>query len=196
MDRQNCLVQNIIDGFGGSNAPNTGSTGRSACGSAPLSQTVGRHPQLRSESRLSALAVITSRLIQHMVEDYMRLRLLFIINIFFAVFFGVSCTFFPRFVFWLYGLIPDEMAIWSTRLVGGAILGFGTLMWFGSKTTSVDTRRAIALALLIQDAVGCAASLLFQLTGMVNIFGWFSLALYGVLALAYAFFLFIRPNAA
>ncbi len=126
----------------------------------------------------------------------MKLRMLFIINIFFASFLGASCTFFPRFVFWLYGLIPDDIAIWPTRLVGGSILGLGTLMWYGSKTASVETRRAIALALLIQDAVGCAASLLLQLTGKVNIFGWFSLALYGVLALAYAFFLFIRPNAA
>jgi len=126
----------------------------------------------------------------------MKLRLLFIINIFFATFFGISCTLFPRFVFWLYGLIPDDAAIWATRLVGGSILGLGTLMWFGTKTASTDTRRAIALALLIQDAIGCVASILFQLTGKVNIFGWFSLALYGVLALAYAFFLFVQPNAA
>jgi len=124
----------------------------------------------------------------------MKLRHLFTINIFFAAFFGVSCTLFPRFVFWLYGLVPDDAAIWVTRLVGGSILGFATLMWFGMRAASVDTRRAIALALLVQDAIGCVASIVFQLTGKVNTFGWFSLALYGVLALAYAFFLFIRPK--
>lgn len=74
-------------------------------------------------------------------------------------------------------------------------MGFGTLMWFGMKTASADTRRAIALALLIQDAIGCVASILFQLTGKVNTFGWFSLALYGLLASAYAFFLFVMPKA-
>jgi hypothetical protein len=125
----------------------------------------------------------------------MKLRTLFTINLFFAVFFGVSCTFSPRFVFWLYGLVPDEASIWATRLVGGSILGFATLMGFGMRTASVDTQRAIALALLIQDATGCVASILFQLTGKVNAFGWFSLALYGILALAYAYFLFIRPVA-
>jgi hypothetical protein len=125
----------------------------------------------------------------------MKLRHLFFINIFFAAFFGISCTLFPRFVFWIYGLVPDEAAIWVTRLVGGSILGFGTLMWFGMKTASADTRRAIALALLIQDAIGCVASILFQLTGKVNAFGWFSLALYGLLASAYAFFLFVMPKA-
>ncbi len=124
----------------------------------------------------------------------MKLRHLFTINIFFAVFFGVSCVLFPRFVFWMYGLIPDDPGIWVTRLVGGSILGFATLMRFGMRTASVETQRAIALALLVQDAIGCVASIIFQLTAKVNTFGWFSLSLYGVLALAYAFFLFILPT--
>jgi len=124
----------------------------------------------------------------------MKLQHLFTINLFFAVFFGVSCSLFPRWVFQLYGIVPDDAAIWTTRLVGGSILGFATLMWFGRKAASVEARRAIALALLVQDTIGCVASLEIQLTGIVNAFGWFSLALYGLLALAYAFFLFVRPQ--
>jgi len=124
----------------------------------------------------------------------MKLRNLFAINIFIAIFFGGSCTFFPNFVFSLYGLIPEEASILVTRLVGGSILGFATLMWFGIKSSSVEAKRAIALALIVQDSIGCIASLIFQLTENVNYFGWFSLALYGVLALAYAYFIFIRPD--
>jgi len=124
-----------------------------------------------------------------------KLRHLFILNFFFALFFGISCTFLPRFVFWVYGLVPDDAAIWVSRLVGGSILGFATLMWFGVRTALAEARRAIAVALVLQDTIGCLASIAFQLTGKVNIFGWFSLALYGVLALAYAFFLFVQPDA-
>jgi hypothetical protein len=124
----------------------------------------------------------------------MKLRHLFTINLFFAVFFGVSCSLFPRWVFQLYGLAPNDAAIWTTRLVGGSILGFVTLMWFGRKAASVDARRAIALALLVQDIIGCVASIEIQLTGSVNAFGWCSLALYGFLVLAYAFFLFVRQK--
>jgi hypothetical protein len=124
----------------------------------------------------------------------MKLRNLFAINIFFAIFFGGTCTFLPHFIFSMYNLVPDEAAIWVTRLTGGSILGFATLMWFGIKTPSVESRRAIALALLVQDAIGFIASIVFQFTDKVNVFGWLSLALYGVLALAYAYFLFIRPN--
>jgi hypothetical protein len=123
----------------------------------------------------------------------MRLRHLFTMNILFAICFGVSCSLFPYLTFNLYGLIPDEAAIWTTRLAGGSILGFATLMWFGQKTTSVDTRRAIAIALFIQDVIGCIASVEFQVTGTVNSYGWFSLALYGLLAMGYAFFLFVKP---
>ena len=129
------------------------------------------------------------------MEVHMKLRHLFIINLFFAAFFGLSCTLFPRFVFGLYDLVADDASIWVIRLVGGSILGFGSLMWFGMKATSVETRRAIALALLIQDAICCIASLLFQLTGKVNAFGWPSLALYGFLACGYALFLFVFPKA-
>jgi hypothetical protein len=124
----------------------------------------------------------------------MKLRHLFTINLFFAIFFGASCGLFPAFVFQLYGVSTNDAGLWATRLLGGALLGFATLMGFGRMAASVETRRAIAWALLIQDAIGCIASLVFQLHGEVNGFGWFSLGLYGVLALAYAFFLIIRPQ--
>jgi len=124
----------------------------------------------------------------------MKLRNLFIVNIFIAIFFGGACTFLPRFVFSLYGVVPDDAAIWVSRLAGGSILAFATLMWFGIKTASTESRMAIAIALLVQDTVGFFASLIFQLTGKVNAFGWLSLALYGVLAFAYAYFILVKPG--
>jgi hypothetical protein len=124
----------------------------------------------------------------------MKLQHLFTINLVFAIFFGISCSLFAGWVLQMYGLVPDDGAIWTTRLVGGSILGFATLMWFGRKSTSVDARRAIALALLIQDTVGFVASMEIQLSGSVNTIGWSSPILYGFLALGYAYFLYIRPS--
>ena len=125
----------------------------------------------------------------------MRLRHLFAVNVLFALFFGASCAVLPRWVFTLYGVHADGPALWVTRLAGGSILGFATLMWSGYKAASVESRRSIALALIVQDLIGCVASLQFQITYDVNTFGWFSLALYGILALAYAFFFFFKPEA-
>jgi hypothetical protein len=65
------------------------------------------------------------------------------------------------------------------------------LMWIGVRTTPGEARRATARALLLQDTMSCLASITFQLMGKVKFIGWFSLALYGILALACAFFLFV-----
>ena len=100
----------------------------------------------------------------------------------------------PALVLKVYGLPVDDAAIWLTRLVGGSILGFATLMWFGRKTTWVESRRAIALALLVQDSVGFIASMEIQLRGTINAFGWTSPILYGALVIGYAYFLFMRPD--
>jgi hypothetical protein len=124
-----------------------------------------------------------------------KLQNLFTINIVFAIFFGASCSLFASWVLQLYGLVPDSGAIWTTRLVGGSIAGYATLMWFGRKTASTETRRAIALALLVQDVIGFAASMEIQLSGTVNMMGWSNLILYGFLALGYAYFLFVKPSA-
>ena len=125
----------------------------------------------------------------------MKLKHLFTINIFFAAFFGISCTLFAGWVLRLYGLVLEPGSLWTTRLVGGSILGFATLMWFGRRTESREARRAIAMALLVQDTVGIHASLAVQLGGSINALGWSNLVLYGALALGYAYFLFVKPDA-
>ena len=124
----------------------------------------------------------------------MKLQHLFTINFPIAVFFGLTCSLLPALVLQMYGLPVDDAAIWVTRLVGGSLLGFATLMWFGRKTATFESRRAIALALLIQDAVGFIASMEIQLRGSINALGWTSPILYGALGFGYAYFLFVRPT--
>ncbi len=53
----------------------------------------------------------------------MKLRHLFTINLFFAIFCGVTCSLLPGWVFQLYGLAADDAAIWTARLVGGVYPG-------------------------------------------------------------------------
>jgi len=126
----------------------------------------------------------------------MQLRHIFIVNAFIALFFGVTSTIFPIFVYRLYGVVPDAAAIWIARCLGGSLLGFCSLMVFGARSMSAETRRAIAFALLIQDVISGIASILFQLTGRLNTFGWATIGLYFILALLYAWFLYFRPMAA
>jgi hypothetical protein len=123
----------------------------------------------------------------------MKLRQLFVINLVIALFFGLVCSLLPRQLFALYGLSADPGGIWTIRLVGGSILGFATLMWFGTRTASGEARRAVAYALLVQDAIGLIASLEIQPSGAINPLGLTNPALYFLLAFGYAYSLFMRP---
>jgi hypothetical protein len=124
----------------------------------------------------------------------MKLRQFFTINLVIAIFFGLTCSLLPRQLFQLYGIELDESGVWVTRLVGGSILGYATLMWFGRRTPSTDARRAIAIALLVQDAIGFIASLEIQFSGVMGTIGWSNPLLYGFLAIGYAYFIFIKPD--
>ena len=124
----------------------------------------------------------------------MNLRHLFGVNLVFATFFGLTCALIPRQLCEAYGLPIDEAGVWTTRLLGGSILGFATLMWFGRRTASMESRRAIAFALLVQDTIGLVASLSIQLGGRMAALGWSNVALYGLLALGYGYFLVAAPS--
>ena len=124
----------------------------------------------------------------------MKLRTLFMINFFIALFFGLGCAIFAVPLIQLYGLAANEAAIWTTRLVGGSILGFSALMWFGANTASAEARRVIAFALFVQDIVGLVASMEIQLGGNINVLGWSNPILYLLLALGYGYFAFIAKE--
>ncbi len=60
----------------------------------------------------------------------MKLQHLFMINFPIALFFGLTCSLLAKFAIEMYGLAPNDAAIWTTRLVGGSILGFAThVVW-------------------------------------------------------------------
>jgi hypothetical protein len=124
----------------------------------------------------------------------MNLRHLLSVNVFLAGFFGLTCALVPRQLCQAYGLPLDAAGVWVSRLLGGSLLGLSTLMWFGSRSASAGTRRAIAVALVIQDAVGLLASLSVQFTSAMNLVGWSNIVLYGLLAGGYGYFLVLRPD--
>ena len=58
----------------------------------------------------------------------MKLKHLFTLNLFIAIFFGVTCVFFSSWVLSLYGMPAESGVIWAGRLAGGSILGFASLL--------------------------------------------------------------------
>lgn len=125
-----------------------------------------------------------------------KLRHIFTINVFCALFFGLTCLFVPRWLFSLYGAELGEAGTYMTRLGGAAYLAFATLTWLARKATAKETRLNLALALFIQDLIGFVVALHGQLAGLMNLIGWSTVLIYLFLALGYGYFLFIKTEAA
>ena len=123
----------------------------------------------------------------------MKLRHFFGFNLILAIFFGVGCTLFPHLLASFYQLTLNEAGAWATRMVGGSFLAFSTLIWFGIRIGSLQARRAIAFALLVNEVIGLVASIEIKIIGPMNTLGWINPVLFGILALGHIYFLFIKP---
>ena len=80
------------------------------------------------------------------------------------------------------------------RLAGAAYLSYGVLVFFARSSESKDFRRSLALALFTQDAIATIAAIIAQISGMFNALGWTTVGSYLILALAYGYFLFVKPD--
>jgi hypothetical protein len=124
----------------------------------------------------------------------MKLGNLFAVNAVIAGLFGVGFVFAPAQVLARYGLTVDAGFGLVAQLFGAALLGYAILTWSARSARDSDTRRAIVLALFVSDAVAFALALMAQLKGVVNSLGWSTVAIYLLLALGFAYFLFAKPS--
>jgi len=124
----------------------------------------------------------------------MNLRMLFSINVPISAFFGATCLFVPNWFFSLYGVDLTPPGVFMTQLAGAAFLSFGVLVFLARSSESKEFRLALALALFIQDSIGAIVSISGQISGLFNILGWSTVAVYLFLALGYGYFRFVKPD--
>ena len=96
----------------------------------------------------------------------------------------------------LYGITLDQAGTLVAQLFGAALIGFAVLNWFARNLTDREAQRAIVLANLSSDVVGFVMILIGQLAGVANALGWSSVAIYLLLALGFAYFQFMKREAA
>lgn len=126
----------------------------------------------------------------------MNLRQLFTINVPISIFFGGTCIFLPNWLLSLYGVELTPAGVSMTQLAGAAFLAFGTLALVARSSESKEFRLALALGLFVQDLIGTIISIFGQVNGVFNVFGWSTVAVYGLLALGYGYFRFVNTDAA
>ena len=96
----------------------------------------------------------------------------------------------------LYGITLDQAGTLVAQLFGAALIGFAVLNWFARNVTDREAQRAVVLANLASDVVGFVMILIGQLAGVANALGWSSVAIYLLLALGFAYFQFMKREAA
>lgn len=89
----------------------------------------------------------------------------------------------------VFGLVDDASAIWVTRLLGAALLGFSAVAFLSRRILDIEARRAIDGGFLVLNAASLGVTMWAQYLHVMNALGWIHVAVTGSLAVAYFFFL-------
>ena len=112
-----------------------------------------------------------------------------------ALAFGIGFLFAPARVLAMYGVAAEPTAVLMARFFGSALVQLGLVFYLIRDVSDPTTRRGVVLGSFLGSLAGFVVSLTAQFWGLVNSFGWSSVAIYGLLLLGYGSFVFGRPQA-
>lgn len=126
----------------------------------------------------------------------MTLSALFSFNAIVAAIFGLTAVVLPGLLYSTYGLKSDAGAQLVAQFFGAALLSDLVISWSLRNIESGPTRQTVTLAFFVQAAIGVLISLIAQLGGVLNAFGWVNVLLTGILAVGFGYFRFMRSEGA
>jgi hypothetical protein len=126
----------------------------------------------------------------------MRLPTLLLIAATLSLGFGLSFLLAPDIVLPLYGIEPSSTTALMSRFFGAALFQWGVALYLVREVRDAAAQRGLVLAGVAGSAAGLAVALMGQLTGLVNAMGWSTVAIYGLLMMAFASLLRARPATA
>jgi hypothetical protein len=112
-----------------------------------------------------------------------------------ALAFGIGFLFAPARVLSMYGVAAEPTVVLMARFFGSALVQLGLVFYLIRDVSDPTTRRGVVLGSFLGSLAGLVVSLTAQFWGLVNSFGWSSVAIYGLLLLGYGSFVFGRPQA-
>ena len=125
----------------------------------------------------------------------MRLRSLLLLAGVIALGFGLAFLFAPRPMLALYGVTADAGIVLMSRFFGAALVQLGMVLYLIRDVGDLRTQRGVVIGSFLGSVAGLVVALTGQFWGVVNQFGWSSVAIYGLLTLGYGSFMFGRPAA-
>jgi hypothetical protein len=111
-----------------------------------------------------------------------------------ALAFGLGFIFAPVRLLALYGIAAENTVVLMARFFGAALLQLGLVLYMIRDVSDPVTRRGVVLGSFLGSLAGFVVALTAQFWGVVNSFGWSTVAIYGVLLLGYGAFVFGNPQ--
>ena len=124
----------------------------------------------------------------------MRLRTLLLIGGLLGLVFGIGFLLAPRPMLTLYGVPADPPVVLLARFFGAALVQVGLVFYLIRDVGDPKTQRGVIIGSFIGSVAGLVVALTGQFWGLVNQFGWSTVAIYGLLTLGYGSFMFGRPT--
>lgn len=111
-----------------------------------------------------------------------------------ALAFGLGFLFAPARVLPLYGIATEPAVVLMARFFGAALVQLGLVLYLIRDVSDPVTRRGVVIGSFLGSLAGFVVALTAQFWGLVNSFGWSTVAIYGVLLLGYGSFIFGTPR--
>ena len=123
----------------------------------------------------------------------MPLRTLLLIAGIIALAFGLGFLLVPRPMLTVYGVTADPTVVLIARFFGAALVQIGLVLYLIRDVGEPRTQRVVVIGSFIGSVAGLVVALTGQFWGLVNQFGWSTVAIYGLLTFGYGSIMFGRP---
>jgi hypothetical protein len=124
----------------------------------------------------------------------MPLRTLLLIAGILGLVFGLGFLLVPRPMLSLYGVPTDPSVVLMARFFGAALVQVGLVLYLIRDVGDPRTQRGVVIGSFIGSLAGLVVALTGQFWGLVNQFGWSTVAIYALLTFGYGSIMFGRPT--
>lgn len=123
----------------------------------------------------------------------MNYKVLLVLTAIVSLAFGISYLVVPATVLVFFGTETTVPVQVVTRFFGSALFTLGLVLWFAKDIADEAVQRNFGYALLIGNIVGLILAV-WGSTSVIRTNSWIPILIYAVLALGYAFILFLKPR--
>lgn len=119
----------------------------------------------------------------------MSYKVIMIIKAIVCLGFGPLLLFFPNELYGFFGATLGAGGVFAAREYGSAVIGVLLLTLFALNAEKSIARKAIVVFLFAYDAIALVATVMFQMSGGMNYFGWSVVLVYAFLTVCFGYLL-------